>query len=202
MNNIATTKQTVERLMLQKGLLSEEQLDKARIIQAQTLERLENIIVRLGFLSERQILELWAEFLGISVVDLTNIKVDAKILQLIPEYQAKQYKMIPYKREGNKLTVVMADPFDIMATDMIAFLTQCKLEVLIAPKNQIELAIRQLYSWEGFSVAGDESRSELQEAADSGIEVVRKTSEQGAVVQQGLAGALVDTLAAHAARPG
>ncbi|MDD3148045.1 MAG: GspE/PulE family protein, partial [Candidatus Riflebacteria bacterium] len=150
---------------------------------AQTLERRENIIVRLGFLSEKQILDLWAEFLGISVVDLTNIKVDAKILSLIPEYQAKQYKMIPYKREGNKLTVVMADPFDIMATDMIAFLTQCKLEVLIAPKNQIELAIRQLYSWDGFSVGGEENKSDLGEAPDSGIEVVRKTSEQSAVVQ-------------------
>ncbi len=185
MNNIQGTKQTVESLMLQKGLITEDQLDKARIIQAQTLERLENIIVRLGFLSEKQVLDLWAEFLGISVVDLTNIKVDAKILSLIPEYQAKQYKMIPYKREGNKLTVVMADPFDIMATDMIAFLTQCKLEVLIAPKNQIELAIRQLYSWEGFSVGGEESiKGEATEPTlDSGLEMVRKTSEQGAVVQ-------------------
>lgn len=183
MNNIQTTKQTVEKLMLQKGLLTEEQLEKAKIIQAQTLERLENIIVRLGFLDEKQVLDLWAEFLGISVVDLTNIKVDAKILSLIPEYQAKQYKMIPYKRDGNKLTVVMADPFDIMATDMIAFLTQCKLEVLIAPKNQIELAIRQLYSWEGFSVSGEESKSDIEETGDSGVEVVRKTSEQGAVVQ-------------------
>ncbi|HPT48175.1 MAG TPA: GspE/PulE family protein, partial [Candidatus Rifleibacterium sp.] len=122
-------------------------------------------------------------FLGISVVDLTNIKVDAKILSLVPEYQAKQYKMIPYKREGNKLTVVMADPFDIMATDMIAFLTQCKLEVLIAPKNQIELAIRQLYSWEGFSVGGEETKADMGEAQDSGLEIVRKTSEQSAVVQ-------------------
>lgn len=183
MNNIQGTKQTVEKLMLQKGLITEEQLEKAKIIQAQTLERLENIIVRLGFLSERQVLDLWAEFLGISVVDLTNIKVDAKILSLIPEYQAKQYKMIPYRRDGNRLTVVMADPFDIMATDMVAFLTQCKLEVMIAPKTQIELAIRQLYSWEGFSVGGEETKSDLEEAADSGIEVVRKTSEQGAVVQ-------------------
>jgi len=183
MNNIQTTKQTVEKLMLQKGLLTEEHIEKAKIIQAQTLERLENIIVRLGFLDEKQVLDLWSEFLGISVVDLTNIKVDAKILSFIPEYQAKQYKMIPYRRDGNKLTVVMADPFDIMATDMIAFLTQCKLEVLVAPKNQIELAVRQLYSWEGFSVSGEESKSELEETGDSGVEVVRKTSEQGAVVQ-------------------
>jgi type IV pilus assembly protein PilB len=183
MNNNQGTKQTVESLMLQKGLLSEEQLEKAKNIQAQTLERLENIIVRLGFLSEKQILDLWAEFLGVSVIDLTNIKVDAKILSLIPEYQAKQYKMIPMKKEGNKLTVVMADPFDIMATDMVAFLTQCKLEVLIAPKNQIELAIRQLYSWEGFSVGGEDNKADAAEAGDVGVEVVRKTSEQGAVVQ-------------------
>ncbi|NCB37557.1 MAG: hypothetical protein EOM80_02200, partial [Erysipelotrichia bacterium] len=184
MNNIQGTKATVESLLLQKGLLTDEQIDKAKIIQAQTLERLENIIVRLGFLSEKQILDLWAELLGVSVVDLSNIKVDAKLLSLIPEYQAKQYKMIPYKRDGNRLTVVMADPFDIMATDMVAFLTQCKLDVLIAPKNQIELAIRQLYSWEGFSVAGDtDGKSDLDDAGDSGLEVVRKTSEQGAVVQ-------------------
>ncbi|MEW6708576.1 MAG: ATPase, T2SS/T4P/T4SS family [Candidatus Riflebacteria bacterium] len=183
MNNIQGTKQTVESLMLQKGLLSEDQLEKARNIQAQTLERLENIIVRLGFMSEKQVLDLWAEFLGVSVVDLTNIKVDAKILSLIPEYQAKQYKMIPIKREGNRLTVAMADPFDIMATDMIAFLTQCKLEVLIAPKNQIELAARQLYSWEGFSVGGEDGKEEITEPGDAGVEVVRKTSEQGAVVQ-------------------
>ncbi len=169
--------------MLQKGLLSEDQLEKAKNIQAQTLERLENIIVRLGFMSEKQILDLWAEFLGVSVIDLTNIKVDAKILSLIPEYQAKQYKMIPMKKEGNRLTVAMADPFDIMATDMIAFLTQCKLEVLIAPKNQIELAIRQLYSWEGFSVGGEDGKAEVSEPGEAGVEVVRKTSEQGAVVQ-------------------
>jgi type IV pilus assembly protein PilB len=185
MTNGQGKKQTVESLMLQRGLLTEEQLEKAKNIQSQTLERLENIIIRLGFLSEKQVLDLWAEFLGVSVVDLTNIKVDAKILSLIPEYQAKQYKMIPMKKEGNKLTVVMADPFDIMATDMISFLTQCKLEVLIAPKNQIELAIRQLYSWEGFSISeGDEDKkAKAIEPNDFGIEIARKTSEQGAVVQ-------------------
>ena len=183
MNNIQSTKQTVEGLMVEKGLLSEDQLEKAKNIQAQTLEKLESIMIRLGFVSEKQVLELWSEFLGVQVVDLTNIKVDAKILSFIPEYQAKQYKMIPYKKEGNKLTVVMADPFDIMATDMVAFLTQCKLEVMIAPKNQIELAVRQLYSWEEFSVGGEDNLLSTTDAPDAGVEIVRKTSEQGAVVQ-------------------
>ncbi|HPT47570.1 MAG TPA: hypothetical protein PLM07_16930, partial [Candidatus Rifleibacterium sp.] len=61
MNNIQSSKPTIESLMLQKGLVTDDQLDKAKIIQAQTLERLENIIVRLGFLSEKQVLDLWAE---------------------------------------------------------------------------------------------------------------------------------------------
>ena len=122
--------------------------------------------------------------LGSTVVDLTNIKIDAKLLSLIPEYNAKQYKMIPYKKEGNKLTVVMADPFDIMATDMIAFLTQCKLEVFIASKSQIDLAIRQLYSWEGFSSSGDETIKSQEEAMKKdGLDIEKKTSEQGAVVR-------------------
>ncbi len=175
-----TAKHSIEELMLQKKILTEEQLEKAKNIQAQTLERLEDILIRLGFLNEKDMLDLWAEFLDVSVVDLTNTKVDAKILSLIPEYQAKQYKVIPYKKSGNKLTIVMADPFDIMAKDMIAFLTQCKLEVLIAPRGQIELAIKQLYSWEGFQVAGEES---LLGGNDDGTELVRRTSEEGPVVQ-------------------
>lgn len=180
-----SNKQNVESLMIKKGLIAPEQLEKAKTIQAQTLEKLEDAIIRLGFLSEKQILDLWAEVLGTTVVDLTNIKVDAKLLSLIPEDLAKQNKIIPYKRDGNRLTVVMADPFDIMATDMLAFLTKCQLEVLIAPKSQIELATRQLYSWDGFSVGGEESlkRSEMLAQEDTGIELVRKTSEQGAVVQ-------------------
>ncbi|MDD3375986.1 MAG: GspE/PulE family protein, partial [Candidatus Riflebacteria bacterium] len=180
-----SNKQNVESLMIKKGLIAPEQLEKAKTIQAQTLEKLEDAIIRLGFLSEKQILDLWAEVLGTTVVDLTNIKVDAKLLSLIPEDLAKQNKIIPYKRDGNRLTVVMADPFDIMATDMLAFLTKCQLEVLIAPKSQIELATRQLYSWDGFSVGGEESlkRAEMLAQEDTGIELVRKTSEQGAVVQ-------------------
>jgi type IV pilus assembly protein PilB len=177
---MATAKHSIEELMLEKKILTEEQLEKAKNIQAQTLERLEDILIRLGFLNEKDMLDLWAEFLDIAVVDLTNIKVDAKVLSLIPEYQAKQYKVIPYRKSGNKLTIVMADPFDIMAKDMIAFLTQCKLEVLIAPRNQIELAIKQLYSWEGFQVAGEET---MLSGHDDGTELVRRTSEEGPVVQ-------------------
>ena len=179
------SKISVENLLLQKNLISQEQLEKAKNIQSQTLEKLEDIIIRLGFLTEKQILDVWAEILGSTVVDLTNIKIDAKLLSLIPEYNAKQYRMIPYKKEGNKLTVVMADPFDIMATDMIAFLTQCKLEVYIASKSQIDLAIRQLYSWEGFSSGGDESikKEEEIDPKDKGIDIEKKTSEQGAVVR-------------------
>ncbi|MBI3038041.1 type II/IV secretion system protein, partial [bacterium] len=152
---------------------------KARNIQNQTLERLEDILVRMGFMNESEVLDLWAEFLGVSLIDLTNIKIDAKTLSLIPEYLAKQYKVIPFKKVGNKLTLVMADPFDIMATDMIAFLTQCKLEILIAPKNQVDLSIRQLYSWEGFSVAGEDSLID----GDGSVDVARRTSEEGPVVQ-------------------
>ncbi|MFZ2960832.1 MAG: ATPase, T2SS/T4P/T4SS family [Candidatus Ozemobacteraceae bacterium] len=176
------SKRTIEELMLEKKILTEEQLEKAKNIQTQTLERLEDILIRLGLMSERDVLDLWAGFLGITVVDLTNLKVDAKILGLIPEYQAKQYKMIPLRKTGNKLTVAMADPFDIMATDMIAFLTQCKLDVVIAPRNQIEHNIKQLYSWEGFSVAGEESMFAGQDG-EEGTEIVRRTSEEGPVVQ-------------------
>ena len=40
---------SVENLLLQKNLITQEQLEKAKNIQSQTLEKLEDIIIRLGF---------------------------------------------------------------------------------------------------------------------------------------------------------
>ena len=77
MSSPHSSKRTIEELMLEKRILTSEQLEKAHNIQAQTLERLEEIIIRLGFMAEKDLLELWAEFLGVAVVDLTTIKVDA-----------------------------------------------------------------------------------------------------------------------------
>jgi type IV pilus assembly protein PilB len=183
MSTAHSGKKTIEELLLTKKILSEDQMEKAKNIQAQTLERLEDILMRMGFMTEKEVLELWSEFLGCSIVDITNIKVDQNILSLIPEYQAKQYRAVPLKKIGTKLNVVMADPFDILAMDMISFLTQCKLEISIAPKAQIELAIKQLYSWEGFSVAGEEALISGESGTEEGVEIVRRTSEEGPVVQ-------------------
>lgn len=183
MDNRQSTEQTVDEFLLSKGIITEEQQEKAKRIKLQTMERIEDILMRLGYASEKQIMDAWAEMLGLSVIDLTNIKVDAKVLSLIPEAQAKQHRIIPYKRKGNVLTVVMADPFDIMATDMVSFLTQCKLEVLISSRSQIEFAIKQLYSWEGFSVGneGDKKKETTYEEDFAGRP--RTSSEESAVVQ-------------------
>ena len=62
-------KASVENLLIQKNLISSEQLEKAKNIQSQTLEKLEDILIRLGFLSEKQILDVWAEILDTQVVD-------------------------------------------------------------------------------------------------------------------------------------
>ena len=177
----SNNKNSVEELLTQKNFISSEQLEKAKNILAQTHEKLEDVIVRLGFVTEKQILDIWAEMLSSQVVDLTNMKIDAKLLSLIPEANAKQYKMIPYRLDGKKLTIVMADPFDILAKDYIAFMTQCDIEVFLAPKSQIELAIRQLYSSDDFS--GDESIKSQEDEISKLDDMDKKASEQGAVVR-------------------
>ena len=89
----SNNKNSVEELLTQKNFISSEQLEKAKNILAQTHEKLEDVIVRLGFVTEKQILDIWAEMLSSQVVDLTNMKIDAKLLSLIPEANAKQYSL-------------------------------------------------------------------------------------------------------------
>ncbi len=171
---------TLEGLLLEKSIITEPQLAKAKNIQNQTLERLEDILMRTGLITEEELLEVWSEFLNIPVCNFKSIKLDAKIIASVPESQAREYSLIPVKKEGNTITIAMADPFDIMAIDLVKFLTQCNVKVVIAKRKEIEFAITQYYTWDQFMIGEEQI---YQEEETLSLEPLIRATTEGPVVQ-------------------
>jgi len=141
-------------LLIEKKLISDEQLKKARAEAHKTGMSLEQALEKLGFITREAIAQALAEDIGIPFMDLSDYLVDSQVLKLIPEAIAKKYKVAPLFKIGDSLTVAMVDPQNIVVLDQIRKVS--KIEN-IAPVLVLEEGIdKVLDSYYGVSGVVDE----------------------------------------------
>jgi type IV pilus assembly protein PilB len=134
-------------LLLKKGLITHEQLKIALDIQKSTHKLLGEILVDLGFVDQNTISSILSHNLGIQyLASLEDIVPDPQALSLVPQEVATAHKVIPLHLEGNTLTVVVADPFDIVAVDTLRRLTGKSINTVVAPEGEIIKAIDLWYA--------------------------------------------------------
>lgn len=160
-------------LLIETGLLTTEQLDKALGIQKKTGERLGRVLINVGYITEEKMIEVLEFQLGIPHLDLSAATVDREMAAIIPLSMAERYQVIPVKKEGKKLTLAMADPTNIFAIDDIRMASGCEIEPVIAAEKEIKRLINQSYGVQEMvekavsKIAKDEIKeAELETVAD------------------------------------
>ena len=136
-------------LLIDAGLITQAQLQEALEVQKTGKEKLGDIFLQMGYISEQQLIEALEFQLGIPHVQLHRYKIDQGLLGIIPERLAKMYRVLPLKRDGNKLTVAMVDPLDYFAIDDLRMSTGFVIEPAIASKDEVMRAINRYYGMQG-----------------------------------------------------
>ncbi len=137
-------------ILLERGLISEEQLKGALAEQNRTGERLDHALVRLGFVSSTDVLEAIGQQFALPIVDLNTIEVDEEILQTLPAKLVFKQRCVPIGRTNGTLRVATCDPFELTAFDELRLLTGMSIELVLADERDIRKFIRTHYG-----VAGD-----------------------------------------------
>jgi type IV pilus assembly protein PilB len=136
-------------LLVKENLISAGNLEKAISVQKQEGGRLGEILIKLGFIKEDQVVAVLGKQLNIPYFSLgTGLlkpAVDQGLEQLIPQEFALKNAVIPLSRTLRSLTVAMADPLDIILLDNIKKLTNCEVNPVIATKSDINKAIEEFY---------------------------------------------------------
>ncbi|MCC6714422.1 MAG: Flp pilus assembly complex ATPase component TadA [Gammaproteobacteria bacterium] len=139
-------------LLVQKGIISQDQIRIALTEQKKQKEHLGKILVRLGFATEAVVLDVLGGALGQQSIDLAKVVVDSEAVRLIPKDFARRYRILPltYELNRNRLTVAMADTLNVVTIDQINALLGGDVEVvpLLATEADIEKAIDQFYGFE------------------------------------------------------
>jgi type IV pilus assembly protein PilB len=139
-------------LLIEKGVISEDQLRIALIEQRRSGEPLGKLLISLGFVTEATVREALSENLRTQSADLTSLVVDAVALKLIPKDVAKRYSVFPivYERDTDNLILAMSDTSNIVALDQISAMLVKGITVtpLLVNESDIARAIDQYYGFE------------------------------------------------------
>ena len=151
------------RLLLDKGLITESQLQQALDEQKYTGKLLGRTLVELGFIKEEKVLKALGAQAGMGFIDLKKVEIPKGVVQKVSASIAKVYKIMPVKFEENMLTVAMSDPLNVNITDDLRFMLGCSVKGVIAKEDEILESIQKHYGESGESI--DELLSEIEKNA-------------------------------------
>ncbi|MBN2453474.1 MAG: Flp pilus assembly complex ATPase component TadA [Candidatus Omnitrophica bacterium] len=141
---------SIVNILLKKGLISQEQLLRAKEDMKKTNLPIERTLEKLGFISEEKAIQAVAEELQVPYVNLAEYIIQPEAISTLSENVARRLKAIPLFRVGDTLTVVMADPKNILAIDEIRHISKIQsIEPLISTEKAIISAIDQSYGMSG-----------------------------------------------------
>lgn len=135
----------IAEMLLEEGLITPRQLEKAIEQQKNSNESLEKIIISLGYVTEKEVTEVIGKEMGVPFIDLDEVEIDPELARAIPEHLAQRYKVIPVGQENNKLALAMVDPLNVFAIDDIRLITGFDIEPMISTEESIMRAINKQF---------------------------------------------------------
>ncbi len=135
----------IGELLLKAQLISQEQLNEALEDQKQSGGRIGEHLIRLGHVSEEDILDCLSQQFGVPSINLRHFDIEESIIRLIPADVARKYHFIPVSKTGATLTVAMSDPTNVFAMDDITFITGYRVEPVVASEEALRESIDRYF---------------------------------------------------------
>ena len=175
-----------KKSILDGGLVSRSDFEEAVKKAEANKQKLSDVLLSEGKISETDLKRMEAFVLGIPFIDLSNQKIDFSTLSLIPEPVARNYNIVAYKKSEKGLEVAMLDADDLPVIDFIKKRSGLKIlprltdtssikSVLVQYRQSLTAEFRDIIQKEAISLGAskeegekpdEKSESELKEIAE------------------------------------
>ena len=137
--------QKLGQILLKEGLITQTQMDEAVKINEKTNTRLGRILVKLGYVENKSIVECLARKYNFPVINIEEHNIPEEVIKRVPYELAKKHFSIPIDYKDNTLIVAMSDPTDSIAIEDIQFKTNLSIKATLSIENSIIDAFRKYY---------------------------------------------------------
>ena len=192
--------QQLKAFLLDAGLVTKDQFEKAQKKAEKTNQKIGDVLISEGLISQEELIKLEAYILGIPFVNLEKEKIKGEILKIIPEPIARSHNIVAFRKKENDLEVAMLDPEDLRTIEFIKKTANLKILPRLTTPEGIKNALRQYQKTLEAEfgeiikkeVGGIKTVKEGKKLAVEEKEDLKKIAEELPVVR------IVDTLLKHA----
>ncbi len=167
-------KDKMMEVLTRSNFLSKEQLDEAIEAQKKTGKRLSDVLTMMGYITQKDLVIVLSQSLNIPPINLSKVKINSEIVQIIPRESAEKYQALVVSKIGKVLTVAMVDPLNVLAIDELKVLTNYELKVVVAGEKELKDAINTYYS----STTNDQIRTIIDDVKDMNLEIIEDSNSQ------------------------
>lgn len=171
-------RQSVEQLLLERRLISDEQLTQARNVQSQTPGKsLAQILLTMAAATEAQILAALAETLNLDFVTPHEDEIDAQAFAILSPDYIRKHLVLPYRFEGENsgtLVVGMTDPNNVFLIDELRRRIKLEIRIVVTTTADINRAIEVMTTSQS-DVKVDEI---IKDMADDDVQVVAEAKDE------------------------
>jgi type IV pilus assembly protein PilB len=178
----------VGQAMVDRGLVTQDQLEEALALQRTTGRRVGDALVEIGALSRYDLTRVLADHLGVPFIDLQAKQPDPLLTSLLPEEVARRYRALAITRWNDQLVIAMANPNDLFALDDLHLVTRSPIIAAMADEEHLAAAIDRIYKVSTLETTLDAASSDYETPQDTSIANI--VDDEGPVI--GLVNALLE----------
>ncbi len=135
-------KRRMGEILVEAGVITGEQLEEVLGAQsADPHQRFGALVVERGYTNKEVVGRILAAQLRLPFVDLGEESIDAQVAGMISASLAEQHCCVPIRREGDVLTVAMANPLDLIAIEDLELASNCRVSPVVATPAGIDFTI-------------------------------------------------------------
>jgi type IV pilus assembly protein PilB len=138
-----TTQQEVEEKLIEDGLITAEELQTIKDQAEEQKIPYLSLLIKDGHVSDEQLTKYTAVVNKLPYVNLTNARIDPKILDLLSQDVAEHYMAVPLGEMQHRLVVAMLDADNIQAVDFLSNKIGRPLKVYAASEEGIRKVLKQ-----------------------------------------------------------
>jgi general secretion pathway protein E len=170
---------TLAELVLERGLIAAETLSRARTVQAETGERLDAVLTRLGLVSEAALAQAISKATGYKLATAEDFPAEAIKLDTLSPRFLRDVKAVPLRASEHDVEVAFVDPLDPYAPGALAFALDRNVRARVARASDLEAALDRLYG------APDQGQSETAdtEADEADLERLKDLASDAPIVR-------------------
>jgi type IV pilus assembly protein PilB len=138
-------KKLLGRLLLEAGIVTEQQLDEALAEQKRTGEPLGQILVGRGHVSAHVLGSVLGQQGGLPYVNLRTSPIDTQVLRSIPETLVTAHRVVAFARGGDVLSLAMVDPRDVVAVDQVRAFTRARVKLFQTTERDFDWVLTKYF---------------------------------------------------------